>query len=228
MDKKMETQSKTTEGNGKWSPFKINLVIGCTLLIAAIGFLVYYSMFFSNNSSAKHHSLDIQKVCELTTLECRYHNVAVVDEEGGMLGAKKRIIWLEFDGIIELGIDVKQVRIEEPTKQGVVKIYLPPAKILSCDKDESTISKPVYDVGLFSEFTGEDERELANTADREMKNDAQVNEAILSYAYENAKNILEQHVINAGKMIGKDYTVEWAVASEDIPSPEDNINTTTE
>ena len=209
-----ETNQPRSSKKKNWTPFQRNLFYSSIALIAVVIFVCGYFLLKPTDDNNTHHTLDIQMICELTTLECHYHNVAVYQEDGGLLDIGKKNVWIEFDGIVEFGIDASQVHIEAPNEDGIVRVHLPKAKILASDVEESTISKPVYDLGLFAEFTGEDERQLINHANEQMVNDAALNALIFNQAYNNAKNIIEQHIINLGRLVGKDYTVEWIVETD--------------
>ena len=160
-------------------------------------------------------------ISELTTLECRYHNVAVRRYTDSFLGMEDQYVWFEYDVIVDVGIDINQVRIEEPTENGVVRIYLPPAKILGAAEDKATIFKPVCDLGVLAELTADEERQIINEGIQKLKEDAKTQEVIYQ-AYSSAKNVLEQYVINMGKLMGEDYSVEWlTVAEETLPAVEE-------
>lgn len=190
------------------NPLVRNSLIAIVLLAGAIILLAIWLIFRPDNKTNKHDLFNIETISELTTLECRYHNVAVRDKAGNVLTVGKQYVWFEYDVIIDVGIDINEARIEEPNAEGVVKIYLPPAKILGAAEDKSTISKPVCDLGWLTELTADEERQIINEGIQKLKSDAKTQEVIYQ-AYKSAQDVLEQYVINMGKLIGEDYTVEW-------------------
>lgn len=196
------------------NPFIRNLWISITMLAIAAILLFTWFIFRPDNYTEKHHLFNIEMISELTTLECRYHNVAVRDQEGNMLSVGKQYVWFEYDVIVDVGIDINEVRIEEPNAEGVVKIYLPPAKILGASEDKATISKPVCDLGWLTELTADEERQIINEGIQKLKSDAKTQE-VIHQAYNSAKDVLEQYVINVGRLIGEDYTVEWIKVPDD-------------
>ena len=111
------------------------------------------------------------------------------------LGKGYKKIWTEYSGIVELGIDVSKVSVEKPTADGVVKVTIPDAEILSVDLDEDSMS------------------ELAE-AQNHMEETANENGNLLNQAKERAKSLIEGYVKNVGEQIGKEYTVEWVEFSE--------------
>lgn len=57
----------------------------------------------------------VRAICELSVMDCYYHNVAKFNKEkvqGILWWQKDRRFWIEYDGIVKLGIDASQVQIE--------------------------------------------------------------------------------------------------------------------
>ena len=212
-------QEKQPKKNG--SPFMKNLQFACTLLIVAGILLSVWFICRPNNKTENYNLFIVDMISELTSLECRFHNVSILDQEGNALSVGKKYVWFEYDVIIKAGIDMNEVIIEEPTKEGVIRIYLPPARILSADKDEASIQKPVKELGWLTELTTESERQIINEGVRKLKEDPQTEE-IVRLAYNSAKDVIKQYIINMGKLMGEDYTVEW------IQKPANVQTTTTE
>lgn len=192
----------------KFNPFKRNILISGVLLAITVIVLFAWFIFRPDNKTENHNLFNIEMISELTTIECRYHNVAVRDIEGNLLGVGKQYVWFEYDVIVSVGIDVNEVDIQTPTPDGIVKIYLPPAKILEAKPDKSTISKPVCELGAFTKLTADEELQTINDGTQKLKDDAKTQE-IIYQAHNSAKDTIEQYVVNMGKLIGEEYTVEW-------------------
>lgn len=198
----------------KLNPFVRNLLISCVLLAITAIVLSTWFIFRPGNKNVNHNLFNIETISELTTINCRYHNVAVYDKEGKALGVGEQYVWFEYDVIVEAGIDVDKVRIEEPTSNGVVKIYLPPARIFGARVDKSTISKPVCDLGPFTKLTANDELNIVYEGIEKLKDDVKTQE-IINIAYNSAKDVVEQYVVNIGKSVGEKYTVDWIELSDE-------------
>lgn len=155
----------------------------------------------------------IASVCELATLKCYYHNVAKAEKPASgllsVLGTGYKKIWTEYSGVVELGIDVNQVKVEKPTPEGVVKITIPQAKLLNIDLDTDSMAPPLTDRGLFTSITKEEETEALAAAQENMEKTARENTALLAQARERAKELIEGYVKNVGAQIGKEFKVEW-------------------
>ncbi len=220
-DNEVENQKKRIH------PFMRNLLISGGLLTITAILLFAWFIFRPNNKTNNHNLFNIEMISELTTIECRYHNVAVRDNEGNILGVGKQYVWFEYDVIISVGIDVNEVQIQEPTHDGLVKIYLPPAKILEAKADKSTISKPVCELGAFTKLTADEELQIINEGTKKLKDDAKTQE-IIYQAHNSAKDTIEQYVVNMGKLIGKEYTVDWLDSPNEMSTETtDQANSTT-
>lgn len=166
---------------------------------------------------------DVNTICELATLRCYYHDVAEYEKQSDGLfkyGYKKS--WIEYDGIVEIGIDVGKVQVDEPDENGVVKIYIPDAEILNINADADSMNESVSDTGIFTKITTTEKAEAFSEAQATMKNNAEADSSILLQAHDNAKKLLKQYVINIGEQIGQHYTVEWSdkPADKDIQKGE--------
>lgn len=187
--------------------------------IAAILSILLISSFCFAGCSSKKKEADfsgINSVCELATLKCYYHNVAKSEtEESGLfkwLGKGYKKIWTEYSGIVEFGIDVNKVSISKPDADGNIIITIPKAEILNVDLDEESMSKPLTDTGIFTKISKEEETIALAEAQKNMRETAQANSALLAQANARAKNLIEGYVKNIGEQIGEEYTVEWVEA----------------
>jgi len=173
----------------------------------------------------------ISDICELATLRSYYHNVAVYEEkpEGAakiisdiltwpfnkLLKTGYKQFWLEYSGIVEIGIDLKtdRIQIKNPDVGGVVDIYLPDAKVLNVDADENSFSDPLDETGLFTTITAKERSDTYAAAQDAMRQEAENDQALLRRAKSNAKILLERYIVNLGKEIGVDYSINWVDSS---------------
>ena len=156
----------------------------------------------------------IRAISQLTTSKCYYHNVAVYEVKAGGLwmnlgniGYKK--LWIEYSGIVELGIDFSKVKISPPELNGVVRVYVPDAEVLNIDFDIESITNPITETGLLTTINADEKTEAFGLAQEEMKKNVASNESLLHQAKERAKKIIEGYIINVGVEIGQDFIVEW-------------------
>lgn len=204
---------KGTNKENKNVFIKVFLAVVLLACCIAIGVYVYGSKKKEEVSQPEFSA--VHQICELATLKCYYHDVAEYEKQpDGFLqniffkyGYKK--FWIEYDGVIEIGIDAGSVQVKEPDENGVVKIYVPEAKILNVDADLDSMKQPISDTGIFTEITADEQSEAFSMAQAAMKNNAQNDASILTQAHENARELLKQYVIRVGEQMGQHYTVEW-------------------
>lgn len=156
----------------------------------------------------------VTSVCELATLKCYYHNVAKAETEASGMFAKwlktgYKKIWTEYSGIIEYGIDISQVTVSEPDKDGVVTVTIPDAQVLNVDVDEDSLGAPLTDTGFLTSITTEEKTTTLAGAQEAMEQQAKENTEMLAQAKARAKTLIEEYIKNVGEGIGEEYTVEW-------------------
>ena len=167
----------------------------------------------------------VTSVCELATLKCYYHNVAKAETEASGIFAKwlktgYKKIWTEYSGIIEYGIDISQVTVSEPDKNGVVTVTMPDAQVLNVDVDEDSLGTPLTDTGFLTSVTTEEKPTTLAGAQEAMEQQAKENTEMLSQAKARAKTLIEEYIKNVGESIGEEYTVEWKDAEPGMTKSE--------
>ena len=167
----------------------------------------------------------VTSVCDLATLKCYYHNVAKAETEASGIFAKwlktgYKKIWTEYSGIIEYGIDISQVTVSEPDKNGVVTVTMPDAQVLNVDVDEDSLGTPLTDTGFLTSVTTEEKTTTLAGAQEAMEQQAKENTEMLSQAKARAKTLIEEYIKNVGESIGGEYTVEWKDAEPGMTESE--------
>lgn len=170
----------------------------------------------------------VTSVCELATLKCYYHNVAKAETEASGIFAKwlktgYKKIWTEYSGIIEYGIDISQVTVSEPDKNGVVTVTMPDAQVLNVDVDEDSLGTPLTDTGFLTSVTTEEKTTTLAGAQEAMEQQAKENTEMLSQAKARAKTLIEEYIKNVGESIGEEYTVEWKDAEPGMTESEKKV-----
>ncbi len=169
----------------------------------------------------------ISDICELATLRSYYHNVAMYEEEpegavkvisdiltwpfNQLLKTGYKQFWLEYSGIVEIGVDLKtdKIQINNPDASGVVNVYVPDAKVLNVDANENSFSDPLDETGLFTTITAKERSDTYAAAQDAMRQEAENDQALLGRAKNNAKILLERYIVNLGKAMGVDYSINW-------------------
>lgn len=162
---------------------------------------------------------NVKEVAKLSSLECYYHNVVKYSRESDgylfNLIDNQRNLWFEYDGIVEMGLDVEKVSISNPDANGVVTITIPEVEILGHpDIDTDSMTDPIEINGWqwFNHVSADEKKQAITDAQNNLLELAQNDIGAHAQATERAKDILEQYVKNVGEAIGKTYTVKWAQA----------------
>lgn len=192
-----------------------NTKFTCVILITLLSI---NCLFGCGSQKQKPDFSSIKSVCELSTLKYYYHNVATYEKNAhGLLkvfGSGYKKIWIEYSGIVNLGIDINKVDISEPDTNNVITIKIPDAEVQSTSLDKSTLSEPLTDKGVFTKITTEEKTEALSSAQQNMKETAQKDTSLLAQAKEHAKLILQGYINNLGEEFNEEYTIKWVDVSE--------------
>lgn len=165
----------------------------------------------------------IKTICELATMDCYYHNVAKYKEEDAekiLWWSKDKHFWIEYEGVVTIGIDASLVNIEVEGEQ--VTITMPSAKVLGCKVDETTFTEDSFIVAQNSAAVdAEDQTEAFKAAQSAMEQAAAEDSTLLANAQQRAQKLLEDYVNNIGESVGKEYTIKW-VYLEDTEDSSDS------
>lgn len=153
----------------------------------------------------------MKAICELATMKCYYHNVAKhfeADVEGFGPWKKDRHFWIEYSGVVTIGIDVTKVDIlVEGTN---VTITLPPAEVQSCTVDEASLTGDYIIIDKNSaKVLPEHQTDACAKAEENMKKAASDNATLLANAQQRAQKLLEDYVNNIGNLVNVAYNISW-------------------
>ena len=158
----------------------------------------------------------MRSICELAVMECYYHNVAKYREEDAesfLFWSRDKHFWIEYSGVVELGVDASLVSME--LQEDTVTIALPEAKVLSCTVDSASLTEDSFIVDQGSaKITAEDETAAFAQAQARMEEAAAGDRVLLSSARQRAQTLLEEYVKNIGAAVGREYTVRWESPQE--------------
>lgn len=159
----------------------------------------------------------MKTICELSVMDCYYHNVAKFydkDAEKFLFWTKDKEFWIEYSGIVRLGVDVDQVAVA--VNGNTVTVTLPEAKVLGCKVDPDSLSEDSYIVADGSaSITADDQTAAFAAAQKDMENSAAEDTVLLSMARDRARQLLENYIQNLSDMTGQSYTIEWNDAAKE-------------
>ena len=175
----------------------------------------------------------IKAICELAVMDCYYHNVAKFEEEdaeGFLFWKKDKKFWIEYSGVVTLGIDVSQVEVEVTETQ--VTITMPPAEVQHCRVDSSSLTEESFIVADGSaSIDAEDEVAAFDAAQTALEDTASRDSVLLANAQQRAQSLLEDYIKNVGNMVGKEYSIQWIYldeSGEETSSPSNDDETSSE
>lgn len=195
-------------------------IIGFTLAVSMLLFCVSCGKLEQNeetNNDAELLSEKMTDICELAVMECRYHNVArynEVDAEKFFGMQKGRKFWMEYSGVVTVGIDASHVEIIKVEGDDVY-IALPPTKVFenSCRVDENSLANEeafVIEKNFGSaKVKAEHQTKAMQEAQRKMLDEASNDTLLLENARQRAESLIRQYVEKTGKSMGKDYQVHF-------------------
>lgn len=202
---------------------KKKIIIIVSLVIILV--LIWLVMGRGNNDieSLEKNISKIELSGDLVTLKTYYHNVAEVQKDAGTGIAhwfeKDRKLWIEYTGIVKVGIDMSNVKIE--TKGDQITVFIPKAEIIGkpdvLDEEFSRESFIDSEDGLINKnkITMEDSTkamEIAqNTMQEGVKNDSQ----LLKTAQKRAKNLIEEYINQFSGMSETMYSIKWEYEEND-------------
>ena len=137
---------------------------------------------------------EMRAICELSTMDCYYHNVAKYfekDAQKGFLGIgkKDKRFWIEYSGVVQMGIDASLVKIEVEDMR--VTITIPEAKVLKCTVDSESLSQNSYIVDENSaKVKAADEGLAVSEAERQLEETAAKDKTLLANAQQRSKSLL--------------------------------------
>ena len=192
-------------------------VILCLLLSAAV-LTSSCGKEVKNKGTMEPEVSRMKSICELATMDCYYHNVAKYkeDDADGILWWKKdKNFWIEYAGVVTIGIDASLVNIDVTDDQ--VTVTMPPAKVLDCKVDEKTLSEDSFIIAKDSaDIMAEDQTEAFKVAQSNMEKSASEDSALLANAQQRAQKLIEDYVNNIGDIIGKQYKIKWVYVKDDV------------
>lgn len=154
----------------------------------------------------------MRAICELAVMDCYYHNVAKYSEENAetilWLWKKDKQFWIEYTGVVTIGIDVAQVDMEVEGEE--VTITIPEAQIMSCEVEKDSLSEDSFIVAKGSaKISAEDQVAAFTVAQKDLEETVAEDTVLLNAARQRAQALLEDYVMNIGQATGKEYSIRW-------------------
>ena len=188
----------------------MNKKIFIVSLIAATSLITGCGNNFELHKAEEINQSRILNICELSTLECTYHNVAKADIEGKQflfIKAKDRKAWIQYDGTAKLSFDTEKIKLSQNNEN--ISISLPEPDV-NCSLNGNTIDTVISNQGIIKNpFTAEKQSEAIADAQKEMEANIKADSGRINDAKEQAKNLITNYITQIGDMTGTEYNITW-------------------
>lgn len=209
------------------------------LCIMAAAFLIVLSLTAcgAKQEKATKEKLSlakIQEICNLSTLECYFHNVAKANKDSNAdksifdILKKNRQVWIEYNGVVKLGINASKVKMEN--LGDTIEITIPEAEIIDVYTDDDTLNNATFYISeddwlVPNVVTADLQSEAIQFAQEEMRNNVQNNPSLKKNAQIRAQLLIKNYIDHLSTESGTSYKIIWkyedGTTSDQIPEKED-------
>lgn len=167
----------------------------------------------------------IKNLAQLATMECFYHNVAKAEKTAGTgffgIGEKDRQYWIEYTGVVKVGVDFNDVEIS--VKDNVITVSLPSAEILNATIDADSYNEDSIYANADSfwnknKITVDDQKAAINKSQKTMELQMAQNKDVMNLAQRRAEQLIEQYINSLTAPSGQEYQIKFD--SEEYVIPE--------
>ena len=199
---------------------KIITAVLLLVILSGCSYNINESSTTDSNPGIKPELTEIRSICNLATLECYYHNVAISNKPAGT-GLKSfletdRTFWIEYSGIVRSGVDLSELEMRVDGNKIIVTI--PPATVLGIKVDESSLDENSIIVSKDAflnknPIEAEDQTAAIKAAQATMLSSAQENTTLLLSAQSRAKELIEVYINQISEYSGIPYEIVWEYES---------------
>lgn len=203
---------------------KIYIIISLLIVLCLVVF--WFISDKDNIESLEKNLSKIELSGDLVTLETYYHNVAEVEKDAGTGIAhwfeKDRKLWIEYTGIVKVGIDLSNVKIN--TKGDIITVFIPKAKIIGKPNvlAEEFNKKSFLDSkdGILNknELTTQDATKAMAFAQSTMQDSVRNDSQLLKTAQKRARNLIEEYINQFSGISDTLYTIKWEYEENITPN----------
>ncbi|ONI45839.1 hypothetical protein AN641_03060 [Candidatus Epulonipiscioides gigas] len=165
---------------------------------------------------ATHQSIELnltsmKNICELAVMDYYYSNIATYkqeDAQGMWLWKKDKEFWIEYNGIVTLGINATLLDFE--VIDNLVMVTLPDIEVLEIRIDDKSLSADsIFKAPHSADITADDQIRTFNEAQQNMIKSVIADTTLFNHAQDRVKILLENYINNIGKQTDINYTIEW-------------------
>lgn len=207
----MEETDKLSSRSFLKKNIPMSTIIIVSVLLGIIFFLTFSLII--NNSKPKITNetlgLQVKELKELTTIQYKYKNIATREDWNTLFNIKlpftKSSFIVTYTGVLKIGIDLSETKVEVDENNKKIKIILPEPKILSNDLDLSSLK--VYDEknSIFNPVKIKDYSEFTKNGKENAEADAKES-GVFEQSKEIAKKVISD-LLNTTKEIKDNYKI---------------------
>lgn len=181
------------------------------IIVCSVTFVSCNNKVSSTSISLVPQIGQMRSICELAVMECYYNNIAKYYEEdatGFLFWKKDKDFWVEYSGRVKIGVDISLVELS--VSDNIVTITLPPAKVLSSEVDENTLTFDSVVIATKS-ATIEAADQVNALAEAQVRIEEQIsqNHNLLTSALLRVEELLIDYVNSIGDLVGTEYQVKF-------------------
>ena len=130
------------------------------------------------------------------------------------LGENEREFWIEYSGVVKIGVDMSQVKIS--ISDDTITVTIPDAEILSYKADSESMSETISTPDGFNSnpISSVDKTIAMNEAESQIKENIENNTSLLATSKEKAKSLIENYINKIGEETGTNYNIIWKDAED--------------
>lgn len=207
----MEENNKSSNDSFLKKNVPMSTIILVSVLVGIIFLLTFLLIFSNSKTKITNETLGVQvkELKELTTIQYKYNNIATRNDWNRLFNIKlpftKSSFVVSYSGIIKIGIDLSETKVEVDENNKKIKVILPEPKILSNDIDFSSLK--VYDenTSIFNPVKIKEYFKQSNIAKENAEDDAKKS-GVFEQSKEVAKKVITE-LLNTTKEIKEKYKI---------------------
>lgn len=209
------------------------LLLVSVMALALIGIFVIYSIInhsedninseaaidneddYHDQEAEKLEIAQIRNICELSTLECEFTNIAKSVKEPGTglnhWGEQERKFWIEYRVKVRISYDISRIEMNQNSDE--IAIYLPEPTVTSSiiadswNEDSYIIEKD--QVIQKNPITADDQTKAVNDSCETIEDEVRNNSSLIASADQQARTLIENYINQIGKLNNIEYKITW-------------------
>lgn len=191
--------------------FDEKTLTGCVGLFAVVLVITVFMFIFKGKPRICNREPEVEKlqeICKRATQELEYNDVAITSSPYGILGKKKKQLWIEHKVHVKIGIDETKLEVFEENGKWIIQV--PQAEVLDafCDPDSFTEDSFTIQKSFFHKVSAKEQNDAMANAIEELQKDAANQSECLRDAQKRAAMLLDKELSYLKEQTGVTYDYE--------------------